>query len=130
MAPIKFMMAASHKDLTNGYGYVAFNLARHLATKSDIELIYWGFQKFNDNPEHNKLRHLPKNVTIVDAWANENPKQLGFGFDQIVEYVDQQKPDVIMIYNDFVVVSNILEKLKTCQHQKFKMVVYLSLIHI
>lgn len=124
------MMACSHPAITNGYSVVAYNLAKHIANKKDIDLIYWGFQKFQDNPEHSKLRKLPPHVTVVDAWANENPKQMGFGFDQIAAYVDQEKPDVIMIYNDFVVVSNILEKLKGCAHKDFKTVIYIDQVYL
>ena len=130
MAPTKFMMCASSQFITNGYSYAAYNLAKHIANKKDIDFIYWGFQKFQDNPEHNKQRQLPKTVTIYDAWANENPKQQGFGFDQIAEYVNQQKPDVIMVYNDFVVVSNILEKLKACTFKDFKMIIYIDQVYL
>ena len=130
MAPIKVMLCQSSHFITNGYSYVGYNLAKHIAHKKDIDLIYWGFQKFSDNPEHNKQRELPSNVTIYDAWANENPKGLGFGFDQIVEYVNQNKPNVIVIYNDFVVVSNILEKLKTCTYKDFKVIVYIDQVYL
>ena len=124
------MLCQSSHFITNGYSYVGYNLAKHIAQKKDIDLIYWGFQKFSDNPEHNKQRELPSNVTIYDAWANENPKGLGFGFDQIVEYVNQNKPNVIVIYNDFVVVSNILEKLKTCTYKDFKVIVYIDQVYL
>lgn len=124
------MICQSHFQITNGYSYVGYNLAKHIATKKDIDLIYWGFQKFNDNQEHNKLRQMPKHVTVYDAWANENPKQMGFGFDQIAEYIDQQKPDIIIVYNDFVVVSNILDKLKTCTHKDFKTIIYIDQVYL
>jgi glycosyltransferase involved in cell wall biosynthesis len=130
MASIKVMLCQSSHFITNGYSYVGYNLAKHIATKKDIDLIYWGFQKFQDNPEHNKQRELPSNVTVYDAWANENPKGLGFGFDQIVEYVNNQQPNVIMIYNDFVVVSNIIEKLKTCTFKGFKVIIYIDQVYL
>ncbi len=129
MAPLKVIFCGSMITITNGYSYVGHALAKHLATKKDIDLIYWGFQNFNPNPEHVKLRQLPKNVTIYDAWQNENPKQMGFGFDQFPDFVDQQKPDVIIIYNDFVVVSNFLEKLITCKHKDYKTIIYIDQVY-
>ena len=126
----KVLFAASMPTITNGYSYAAYNLAKHLATKKDIDLTYWGFQCFNPNPEHVKLRQLPKNVTIYDAFAKEEPKHMGFGFDQIAGYVGEHKPDVIIIYNDFVVVSTILEKLKTCTHKDYKMIIYIDQVYL
>jgi glycosyltransferase involved in cell wall biosynthesis len=129
MSPLKVMLCCSSEKISNGYSVVGYNLAKHIATKDDIALIYWGFQKFQENPEHSKQRQLPKNVTTYDAWEHENPKQMGFGFDQIVAYVDEHKPEVIIVYNDFVVVSNILEKLKTCTHKEFKTIIYIDQVY-
>lgn len=133
MSPLKVMLAASSPFITNGYSFISYNLSKHLATKQDIELHYWGFQKFHSNPEHEKGRQLPKNVKVIDVWALEcqsNNKQMGFGFELIAEYVNEHKPEVIIIYNDFVVVSNILEKLKTCTHKDFKVIIYIDQVYL
>jgi glycosyltransferase involved in cell wall biosynthesis len=129
MSPIKVIFCGSGFQLSNGYSRVAYALACHLANKKDIDLIYWGFQNFNPNPEHVKQRPLPKNISYYDAWANENPKQQGFGFEQFEEFVDQNKPDVIIIYNDFVVVSNFLEKMKACKHKDYKTIIYIDQVY-
>ena len=129
MAPLKVMMCSSHVFLSNGYSRISYGLLSHLATKKDLELIHWGFQNFNPNPEHIKNRQLPKSVLVYDCYLNENPKQMGFGFDQIADFIDQQKPDVIIIYNDFVVVSNILEKMKSCKHKDYKTIIYIDQVY-
>lgn len=77
-----------------------------------------------------KERQLPENVFVYDAYANENPKHMGFGFDQITEFVSMNKPDVCVIYNDMVVVSNIMNKLKEVKNHKFKIMVYIDQVYL
>jgi glycosyltransferase involved in cell wall biosynthesis len=126
----RVLLAASSNFITNGYSIVAYSLAKHLATKKDIELTYYGFQYFQKNPAHEKERELPSNVQIYDCFENENPKGLGFGFDQFADFVTMNKPDVIIIYNDMVVVANLLEKLTKVQNKNFKVIVYIDQVYL
>jgi glycosyltransferase involved in cell wall biosynthesis len=126
----RVLLAASNPFITNGYSIVAYSLAKHLATKKDIELTYYGFQYFQKNPAHEKERELPSNVQIYDCFENENPKGLGFGFDQFADFVTMNKPDVIIIYNDMVVVANLLEKLTKVQNKNFKVIVYIDQVYL
>ena len=127
--PIRVILAASDSRITNGYSIVAYELAKELAKKEDIELTYYGFQRFNPNPAHEKERELPTNVQIYDAFANENPKGMGFGFDQVADFVTLNKPDVIIIYNDMVVVANIMERIIKIPNRKFKIIVYIDQVY-
>ena len=124
------LLFASSQYITNGYSVVGYELAKELAKQKEIELTYFGFQYFQKNPNHEKERELPENVQIYDAFANENPKGMGFGFDQITHFVTMNKPDVIIIYNDMVVVSNILEKLKSVPNRSFKVIVYMDQVYL
>lgn len=127
--PTRVILAASDSRITNGYSIVAYELAKELAKKEDIELTYYGFQRFNPNPAHEKERELPTNVQIYDAFANENPKGMGFGFDQVADFVTLNKPDVIILYNDMVVVSNIMERIIKIPNRKFKIIVYIDQVY-
>ena len=127
--PTRVILAASDSRITNGYSIVAYELAKELAKKQDIELTYYGFQRFNPNPAHEKERELPTNVQIYDAFANENPKGMGFGFDQVADFVTLNKPDVIILYNDMVVVANIMERIIKIPNRKFKIIVYIDQVY-
>jgi glycosyltransferase involved in cell wall biosynthesis len=127
--PTRVILAASDSRITNGYSIVAYELAKELAKKEDIELTYYGFQRFNPNPAHEKERELPTNVQIYDAFANENPKGMGFGFDQVADFVTLNKPDVIILYNDMVVVANIMERIIKIPNRKFKIIVYIDQVY-
>jgi glycosyltransferase involved in cell wall biosynthesis len=126
----RVLLFATHPSSSNGYSKIAFELAKHLSSKQDIELTYYGFQNFQKNVGHDKERQLPENVQVYDALANEKNKQLGFGFEEVCEFVTLNKPDVCIIYNDMVVVSNILESLKKVPNRKFKTMVYMDQVYL
>lgn len=128
---VRVLLFATMPYSTNGYSQVGYELAKHLALhKKDVELTYYGFQNFNPNPSHMKERELPSNVQIYDAFAGEVTKSLGFGFDQVTDFVTMNKPDVVIIYNDMVVVSNILDKLHKVENKKFKIIVYIDQVYL
>lgn len=126
----KVLLFATHIHSTNGYCLVGHALAKELAKRKDIDLTYYGFQNFHRNQNHVMKRTLPPHVYVYDAYENENPKGLGFGFDQVTEFVTMNKPDVCIIYNDMVVVSNILDKLKAVPDKKFKIIVYIDQVYL
>lgn len=130
MQGTRVLLFATHIHSTNGYCLVGHALANELAKRKDIDLTYYGFQNFHKNPGHMAKRTLPSNVFLYDAFENENPKGLGFGFDQVTEFVTMNKPDVCIIYNDMVVVSTILDKLKAVPNKNFKIIVYIDQVYL
>lgn len=128
---MRVLFFGTHPYSTNGYSYVTVELAKYMATKKDVRYSVYGFQNFgNIKDEHQKARQWPENVYVYDAFANENPRQIGFGFDQVVDFVTLNKPDVVVIYNDMIVVSNILEKLKQLPDKTFKVIVYIDQVYL
>jgi len=127
----RVLFFGTHPYSTNGYSYVTIELAREMAKRDDIKFSIFGFQNFgNSSEEHKKNREWPSNVYVYDAFANETTKQMGFGFDQVAEFVSLNKPDVVILYNDMVVVSNILDKLKTIENKTFKTIVYIDQVYL
>jgi glycosyltransferase involved in cell wall biosynthesis len=55
---------------------------------------------------------VPKGVVSYDAAANEDPKEEGFGFNKVHEYLDMVNPDVVMIYNDPLIIHRFIEAMK------------------
>jgi glycosyltransferase involved in cell wall biosynthesis len=126
--PTKVLFFATNTKQYNGYSYVIYELACQLAKHTDIDLTLYGFQNFYKNPAH--TRELPANVYEYDAFANENPKQAGFGFEQVTEFVTMNQPDICVIYNDMVVVSNIIDKLYKVPNKNFKIIVYIDQVYL
>ena len=128
--PTKVLFFGTHHTCYNGYCLITYNLAKELSSRGDISMILYAFQNNYINPAHNKERELPPNVYIYDALANENPKTLGFGFDQVNDVVTRIDPDVCVIYNDMVVVSNIMSRLLSIPNRKFKIIVYIDQVYL
>ncbi len=127
---LKVLLFGTHPNCYNGYCLVTYNIAKELAKKDDIELTIFAFQNFYMNQQHIKEREIPSNVYIYDAFANENPKGLGFGFEQVKDIVSMIEPDICVLYNDMVVVSTIMSKLKEIPNPTFKTMVYIDQVYL
>jgi glycosyltransferase involved in cell wall biosynthesis len=110
----------------NGYSKVVYELC-HVLSKKDIKLSIFGFQNIYKNQNHRK--EIPENIYVYDAFENENPKSSGFGFEQVNDFIRLQRPDIIIIYNDCVVISKIIEEINKLEKKTFKTVVYLDQVY-
>ncbi len=97
--------------------------------KKGIDLHVFGFQNFHNHPGHRK--DLPINVKLYDAFANEAPKSAGFGVTLAKEYVTRICPDVIVIFNDLLVLTSILNEVKDAPNRKdFKIITYIDQVYL
>lgn len=106
----KVLFFGTHPLQFNGYSKVVYELSKCLAKKDDIDLTIWGFQNYYKNERHRN--DFPANVFVYDAWATEEPKAAGFGIEQIEAYVRENKPDVCIVYNDLLVLTNCMAKIR------------------
>ena len=112
---MRFLLVSTHIDQTTGYSKVSYNLVKQLATLTPaVKTFHFGFQR---HPSRAGVRKYPEGVISYDAAANEDPKEEGFGFNKIAEYLDTVNPDVVMIYNDPITIHHFLECMK---HEKGK----------
>jgi D-inositol-3-phosphate glycosyltransferase len=124
------VLCGTHPAQYNGYSKVVFELAKYLAGCSDIKLYIYGFQNFYDNKEHKHERKLPDNIEIYDVYANEEPKGKGFGEKLITDYLKNIKPDIVIIYNDLVVINSLIEIIKQMpERNSFKLIPYIDLVY-
>ena len=107
---MRFVLVSTHVDQTTGYSKVVFNLLKQLSTLAPkVKTYHFGFQR---HPSGNNLRKVPSGVIAYDAAANEDPKEEGFGFNKIHEYLEMVNPDVVMIYNDPLIIHRFIEAMK------------------
>ncbi len=125
---MRFVLVSTHIDQTTGYSKVSLNLVKQLATLSPkVKSFHFGFQR---HPNRANIRKYPDGVTPYDAAANEDPREEGFGYNKIHEYLEMVSPDVVMIYNDPHTVSKFIESMK---HERgkssYKLWVYLDQVY-
>jgi len=127
--PRKVVLCGTHPYQFNGYSKVVYELSKALSENDDIELYIFGFQNFYKKADHEKERPLPKVKEIYDPHANEDPKVKGFGDTLIVDYVQKVKPDIVIVYNDLVVITSFINKLKEIPNRDFKLVAYIDIVY-
>lgn len=125
--PTRFLLVSTHTEQTTGYSKVSHNLLKQLATLHPVvKVFHFGFQRSSARTPK-PMRPLT-NVVQYDAAANEEPREHGFGFNKLKEYVETVTPDIIMIYNDPIVVNQFLESIKDLP-KTFKIWVYLDQVY-
>lgn len=107
---MRFLLVSTHIDQITGYSKVSFNLVNQLATLSPkVKTFHFGFQRHITRAN---LRKYPTGIASYDAAANEDPKEEGFGYNKIAEYIDTVQPDVVMIYNDPYTITRFIDSMK------------------
>ena len=107
---MRFVLISTHVDQTTGYSKVVYNLLGQLATLApDVRTYHFGFQRHG---ARENLRSVPKGIVSYDAAANEDPKEEGFGFNKVHEYLEMVNPDVVMIYNDPLIIHKFIDAMK------------------
>ncbi|GAQ91714.1 hypothetical protein KFL_008380055 [Klebsormidium nitens] len=110
----RVLLVSTHPVQTTGYSKVSLNLLKHLGKREDLEIVQYGFQNFNSMDSEDRLKQIPSNVLVYDA-----AKALS-------------KPDVIVIFNDSMIVSKFLIELKKeprILSDKVRIVVYLDQVY-
>jgi glycosyltransferase involved in cell wall biosynthesis len=107
---MRFVLVSTHVDQTTGYSKVVSNLLTRVATLAPkVKTFHFGFQR---HPERKNIRKVPEGIVAYDAVANEDPKEEGFGFNKIHEYLEMVGPDVVMIYNDPMIIARFIQSMK------------------
>jgi glycosyltransferase involved in cell wall biosynthesis len=125
---MRFVLISTHVDQTTGYSKVVYNLLGQLATLAPaVKTYHFGFQRL---PARSSIRVVPKSVVAYDAAANEDPKEEGFGFNKIHEYLEMVNPDVVMIYNDPLIIHRFVEAMKFDKETSpYKLWVYVDQVY-
>jgi glycosyltransferase involved in cell wall biosynthesis len=128
----KVLLVGTHIQQFTGYSKVTYNIVKYLAKKPDVELYHYGFQRARTSiPDY---RPYPSNVNSFDAAAMEQPFEQGFGYKRLPEVIKQVQPDVLIIYNDSLVVCKFLEEiikqLNADERRRFKIIIYLDQVYV
>jgi len=119
---------STHTDQIIGYSKVAYNMLKQLATLAPrVKTFHFGFQR---HQSMTGMRKLPAGIIQYDAAANEDPKEEGFGFNKVQDYLDMVSPDIVMVYNDPLIVNRFIEAMKHDKNtSQYKLWVYLDQVY-
>ena len=115
---MRVLIAASHPLQCTGYARVGCALANGLAERG-VDVIYFGYQ----NLAPNASRDVHPLVNVIDVGAlTQDP--WGFGESIIQKVVIDHKIDIVVLYNDVMVVNRFIESVSNV-----KIITYLDLVH-
>jgi glycosyltransferase involved in cell wall biosynthesis len=125
---MRFVLISTHVDQTTGYSKVVSNLLQQVSSLSPkVKTFHFGFQR---HPERKNMRKTPEGIVAYDAAANEDPKEEGFGFNKINEYLEMVGPDVVMIYNDPMIIARFIQTMKYKKGESpFKLWLYVDQVY-
>jgi len=127
---MKVIICGTYPTQFNGYSRVLYELLRELAVyKDELQISVFGFQNYHDNKQHELERKLPDHIEVYDAFKNENPREKGFGENLIEAFVKERDPDVVVVYNDLIVLSTFLQRLNSIPNRRFKIIPYVDLVY-
>lgn len=132
--PYKILFAASYPNIDIGYSKVGDFISTFLADQESVEVVYFGFSNFPGNPRLNRTFH-PK-IKYIDVYEEEHTKYPNeadtYGTNIFIETVLNEKPDLVFLYNDIIVVSRLLNKViefRKNNIQNFSIYTYLDLVY-
>jgi len=125
---MKIVFMSTHTDQIIGYSKVAYNMLKQLATLAPrVKTFHFGFQRHQNMIG---MRKLPAGIIQYDAAANEDPKEEGFGFNKVEDYLEMVSPDIVMVYNDPLIVNRFIESMKHDKNTaQYKLWVYLDQVY-
>lgn len=134
-APVRRRRVAifgTHPQQFNGYSKVLYELLKAVVAsdrRDDFDLHHFGFQKFHSHPAHRM--DVPPEITVHDAFANEEPRAAGFGVKQARAYVERIRPDVVIVFNDLMVLTSVVNELKDASNRgEFKLLAYIDQVYL
>lgn len=104
----KFAIIASHPSLGTGYGNIATQIANHMTKHFDV--IYLGFQSVSGAITN---RYINPAVKVYDLYALDPDSPGAFGDKAILPILENEKPDIMFVYNDIGVINAIFSITKS-----------------
>jgi glycosyltransferase involved in cell wall biosynthesis len=116
------MIAATHPLQCTGYARVGATLANGLAERG-WRVVYWGYQNLtptSGRTMHPDVRVIDVGERVGDGWS--------FGQHAFKACVDDVQPDIVLLYNDVMILNSFLDVLPV-QQRAYKVVCYMDMVH-
>jgi len=128
---VRVAFFGTHPQQFNGYSKVVYELCKRVGANhaNEVELHIFGFQKFYNEPGYRT--DIPLNVHVYDAFAAENNNPPGFGYTVSRQYVERIKPDVVIVFNDLIILTTHLRELSKAANRKdFHLIAYIDQVYL
>ena len=125
--PLKILIVSTHVNQINGYSKVIYNIIKQLSAVPWINVVHFGTQRITSGDIG---RAYPSNVKVIDGTSLEKQKGIGFAFSELPQVINNEKPDIVFIYNDLAVIGGYIEEIrKSIQNRFFKIWAYIDMVY-
>ena len=124
---MRILFFATYPTQPTGYGRIGNILTNHLA-RVGHEVYYLGISHFKEAAIEREIHPF---IHLIDALAERKEgSQEMYGVDVICDTIHKIRPDVVLIYNDVIVINRIInEFINTKIEKNFKLCIYLDLVY-
>src|SRR5207253_3348463 len=95
---MKYLICGTHPNVAIGYANIVFNLVKELSLLDNNEVVIFGF----DANSASLKRAESLRVKIISPYYEVKER---FGESLISKVITNEVPDVVIIYNDILIVS-------------------------
>jgi len=117
---------STHANQGTGYGRVANKMTNYMASISNVEVVFYGFQNYPGQAVSD--RFIDPRIKFYDAIELDPEAPKGFGDDGIIPSIEKEKPDILFIYSDLPVVTAIIDRIPL-ELRPPKIYVYLDVVY-
>jgi glycosyltransferase involved in cell wall biosynthesis len=110
---MKIIFCGTYTGLSTGYAKISHSITNFLCKHHEVYHV--AFQAYDDIE-----RESDPSIKVL--------KQKDFGYENILEYVKEIKPDVVIIYNDVIVCSHYINEFLKIK-KNFKLIIHLDLTY-
>jgi glycosyltransferase involved in cell wall biosynthesis len=124
---MRILFFATYPTQPTGYARIGNILTNHLAQVGH-EVHYIGISHFKDSAVERDIHPF---IHLIDALAErqEGSTEL-YGVDIICKKIQEIQPDIVLLYNDVIVINRILnEFIQTNINKTFKLCIYMDLVY-
>ena len=104
---MKIFFMCTHSNQGTGYARVANKITNYLANIPGIEVVYYAFQNYKG--QEIRDRFIDPRIKFYDAMELDPVSPRAFGDKGIVPAIIKEKPDVLFLYNDMMVIKSLME---------------------
>ena len=124
---MRILFFATYPTQPTGYARIANILTNYLAEQGH-EVHYLGISNFKNVAIEREIHPF---IQLVDALEERKADSTElYGVDIICAKINEIKPDLVLIYNDVIVINRILNEFITTNIEKnFKLCIYLDLVY-
>lgn len=126
---LRFLLVSTHTHQFTGYSKVSHGFIQELSKLPWLSVTHYGFQRQQQVPPN--YRPYPANVRVIDAASLERTEGgQGFGIAELPAVIKREQPDVVLIYNDMMIVSNFIKAIRDSGLPRtFKLWVYCDQVY-